>query len=154
MSKIHKLYREQVVKTDIDTAWDFIRSPQNLKKLTPDNFSFGIVTDLPDEMYSGLLIEYQIGIPLIGKRSWLTEIKYVRERHSFVDEQRLGPYKFWYHHHKIQPEDEGLRFIDEVHYALPLGPLGTIAHALYIRKTLRHVFNYREKMIPRLLEST
>ena len=37
MSKLYKLYREQVVKTDIDAAWNFIRSPQNLKKLTPDD---------------------------------------------------------------------------------------------------------------------
>jgi ligand-binding SRPBCC domain-containing protein len=153
MSKLHKLHREQVVKTDIDTAWDFIRSPRNLKKLTPDDLSFEIVTDLPDEMYNGLLIEFQVGIPLLGKQSWLTEIKYVRQRHSFVDEQRLGPYRLWYHYHEIQPEDNGVRFIDEVHYALPLGPLGTIAHALYVRKTLLHVFNYRERMIPELLES-
>ncbi len=154
MSKLYKLYREQVVKTDIDAAWNFIRSPKNLEKLTPDDLSFEIITDLPEEMYDGLFIEFQVGIPFLGKQTWLTEIKHVRQRHSFVDEQRLGPYKLWYHDHKIEPVDEGVRFIDKVYYALPFGPLGTIAHALYVRKTLLHVFSYREKMIPKLLEQT
>ena len=154
MTKLYKLYREQVVKTDIDTAWNFIRSPKNLKKLTPDDLSFEIITDLPEEMYDGLLIEFQVGIPFLGKQTWLTEIKHVRQRHSFVDEQRLGPYKLWYHYHQIQPEGTAVRFIDKVYYTLPFGPLGTIVHTLYVRKTLLHVFSYREKMIPKLLEYT
>ena len=152
MSKLYKIYREQVVKTDIDTAWNFLRSPKNLKRLTPDNLYFEIVTDLPEKMYDGLLLEFCVGIPFLGKQTWLTEIKHIREGHSFVDEQRLGPYKLWHHCHKIQPGDGGVHFIDEVHYMLPLGPLGKLAHALYVQKTLLHVFNYREKMIPRLLE--
>jgi ligand-binding SRPBCC domain-containing protein len=152
MSKIYKLRREQLVKTDVDTAWNFISSPKNLEALTPDNLSFEIITDLPEKMYDGLLIEFRVGIPLLGKQTWLTEIKNIRNGHSFVDEQRMGPYKLWHHYHEVQAENEGVRFIDRVHYTLPLGPLGTIAHALYVRKTLRQVFDYREKMLHRLLE--
>jgi ligand-binding SRPBCC domain-containing protein len=154
MSKIYKLHREQLVKTDIDTAWNFIRSPKNLERLTPDDLSFEIITDLPEEMYDGLLIEFRVGIPLLGKQTWLSEIKNIRKAHSFVDEQRAGPYKLWHHYHGIQVENEGVRFIDKVHYMLPFGPLGTIAHALYVRKTLQYVFDYRETMIPKLLENT
>ena len=151
MSKIYTLYREQVVKTDIDSAWEFIRSPRNLDAITPDDMSFEIVTELPDAMYNGLLIEYRIGIPLIGKQTWLTEIKHVRDHHSFVDEQRAGPYKLWYHYHEIHPHEEGVRFIDQVKYILPFGPLGPIAHHLYVKNKLQHVFDYRAKAIPKLL---
>ena len=151
MSKIYTLYREQTVKTDIDAAWDFIRSPRNLDAITPDDMSFEIVTELPDTMYNGLLIEYCIGIPIIGKQTWLTEIKYVRDRHSFVDEQRVGPYKLWYHYHEIQPFGESVCFIDRVRYVLPFGPLGTLAHCFYVKKQLQHVFDYRAQAIPRLL---
>ena len=153
MPKIYKIYREQVVRTDIDTAWNFIRSPKNLKKLTPNDISLEIITDLPEEMYDGLLIEFCVSIPLVGKQTWLSEIKNVCNRDSFVDDQREGPYKLWHHYHGIQPAKEGVRFIDKVHYMLPLGPLGTIAHALFVQKTLQRVFDYREKMIPRLLEN-
>lgn len=154
MPKVYKFKREQVVKADIDTAWNFISSPENLKALTPDNLSFEIVTDLPEVMYNGLLIEFRVGIPMLGKQTWLSEIKHICEKHSFVDEQCFGPYKLWYHYHEIRTVDEGVCFTDNVHYALPFGPLGKIAHALFVQRMLRHVFDYRKKMIPELLENT
>ena len=85
MCKIHELYREQTISTELDKAWEFIRTPRNLNRITPDDMSFEIVSDLPEEMYNGLLIEYRIGIPIIGKQIWLSELKHIRERHSFVE---------------------------------------------------------------------
>jgi len=152
VAKIYKLHREQLVKTDIDTAWDFIRSPKNLKLLTPEDMDFEIITDLPETMYDGLLIEFRVGVPLLGKQTWLSEIRHIRERYSFVDEQRIGPYKLWNHYHEVLVVEEGVRFIDTVHYALPLGPLGIMADVLFVRKKLEYVFDYREAMIPKLLE--
>lgn len=102
-------------------------------------------------MYNGLMIEYRVGIPLMGKQTWLTEIKHVRENHSFVDEQRVGPYKIWYHYHGIEPHSEGVRFIDRVNYVMPFGMLGSIAHSLYVKKKLRYIFDFRAQAISRLL---
>ena len=59
MSKIYTLFREQMIQTDAATAWDFICSPKNLEKITPDDLSFEIITPLPETMYNGLLIEYR-----------------------------------------------------------------------------------------------
>lgn len=153
MSKIHKLYRNCVVKTDIETAWNFISSPQNLKKLTPEKLPLEFISELPDKMHDGLLIEFRVGIPLMGKQTWLTEIKHIHEQQSFIDDQRVGPYKLWHHCHEIQPEGDRVRFIDRVHYSLPLGPLGTLAHALFVKKMLSRIFDYREQKIHELLES-
>ena len=154
MSKIYKLHRSCIVKTDIDAAWNFIRSPKSLQAITPDDFTFEIITELPEEMYNGLLIEFRVGVPLIGQQTWLTEIKYIREKHSFIDEQRIGPYKLWHHYHEIRPESAGVRFIDHVHYSLPFGLLGTFAHAVYVKKALHHIFDYRETMLCKLLDRT
>ena len=98
MPKIHKLYRKQIIQTDLATAWDFINSPKNLDAIMPDDLSFEIITDVPQKMYNGILIEYRVGIPYLGKQTWLTELKHIREQHSFVDEQLIGPYKLWYHY--------------------------------------------------------
>jgi ligand-binding SRPBCC domain-containing protein len=151
MPAIYQLYREQTIHTDRQTAWDFISSPKNLDAITPDDMSFEIITPVPEEMYDGLLIEYRVGIPLIGKQTWLTEIKHIRQQHSFVDEQRIGPYKLWYHYHEISEQPEGIRFIDHVHYTLPMGPLGAIAHRLYVKKKLQSIFDYRERALPQHL---
>lgn len=145
MPKVHQIKRELTIQTDLETAWDFIRTPANLNKITPDDMDFEIVGKVPDAMYDGMLIEYRIGIPLIGKQTWLTELKHIRERHSFVDEQRTGPYKFWFHYHEIAEVDDGIRFRDHVNYIMPFGPLGSIARCLYVKNELERVFNYREK---------
>jgi ligand-binding SRPBCC domain-containing protein len=151
MPKIYELYREQTIHTDLETAWNFIRSPQNLDKITPADMAFEIIGELPVEMYDGLLIEYRVGIPLIGKQTWLTELKHIRERHSFVDEQRIGPYKIWYHYHEITEVDGGVKFTDRVNYVMPFGPFGEIARALYVKNELKRIFDYRhEAMIQHL----
>ena len=145
MPALKQLYREQVIATDLNTAWDFIRRPQNLNRITPDDMTFEIISEVPEEMYNGLMIEYRIGIPLLGKQPWLSEIKHVRDHHSFVDEQRIGPYRLWYHYHEISEHADGVRFVDRVHYSLPFGPLGAIAHWLYVKKQLQYIFDYRRQ---------
>ncbi len=148
MPKIYQLYREQIIQTDLATAWDFISSPKNLDTITPDDLSFEIITEVPEKMYNGLLIEYKVGIPLLGKQTWLTELKHIREQLSFVDEQRIGPYKVWYHYHEITEVEGGIRFVDRVNYVMPFGPFGSIAHCLYVKNKLKHIFDHREKVTP------
>ncbi|MGZ0706895.1 SRPBCC family protein [Coraliomargarita sp. W4R53] len=145
MPKIHRLHREQTIATDLQTSWDFIRTPQNLDRITPDDMAFEIVSEVPEQMYDGLLIEYRVGIPVIGKQTWLTELKHIRERHSFVDEQRIGPYKLWLHYHEITEVKDGVRFIDRVNYVMPFGPLGAIARAVYVKNELKRIFDYRQQ---------
>lgn len=145
MPKIHTLQREQTISTDIGRAWQFISAPANLDAITPPDMSFEIVSDVPEKMHNGLLIEYRVGIPFLGKQRWLTELKHIREGHSFVDEQRIGPYRLWYHYHEIVEVDGGVRFIDHVSYVLPFGPFGGIAHLLYVKRQLKTIFDYRQQ---------
>jgi ligand-binding SRPBCC domain-containing protein len=153
MANIHTLYREQVVATDMDRAWHFISAPANLDRITPPDMPFEIITELPETMYEGLLIEYRVGIPLLGKQRWLTELKHIREGHSFVDEQRIGPYKFWYHYHEMTEVEDGVRFVDRVNYVLPFGPVGGLAHPLFVRGQLKKVFDFRRKAMEEHLGS-
>jgi ligand-binding SRPBCC domain-containing protein len=150
MPKIHTLHRELIIDTDLPTAWEFISSPKNLDAITPDDLSFEIVTEVPEKMYNGLLIEYEVGVPFLGKQTWLTELKHIREQHSFVDEQLIGPYKLWFHYHEITEVEGGVRFVDHVNYVVPFGPLGSIANALYVKNQLKYVFDHREKVTPAL----
>lgn len=145
MPAIHTLCREQVVDTDLETAWAFISRPENLNKITPPELDFEIVSELPETMSDGLIIQYRIGIPFLGKQNWLTEIKHIRNRHSFIDEQRIGPYKLWYHYHEVTEVSGGVRFIDRVHYVMPFGPFGEIARFFYVRRQLAHIFDYRKQ---------
>ncbi|MBV5318825.1 MAG: SRPBCC family protein [Desulfobulbaceae bacterium] len=137
------LERQQRVTASMEQAWAFLQNPANLDRITPTDLRFRIVTEVPEVMYNGLIVEYKITIPLLGTHTWVTEIKHIREGYSFVDEQRLGPYRFWYHYHEIRPEEEGVLLIDRVFYQPPFGLLGRLLHFLYIKKTLERIFAYR-----------
>ena len=89
---MYELYRELVVNTTRDNAWDFIKDPANLNKITPNDLSFEIITDLDGEMYEGMLVEYKVNIPGLGKQEWVSELQHIVPGYSFVDEQKIGPY--------------------------------------------------------------
>lgn len=146
----YQLYKEQKVKTSIDEIWDFISSPANLKEITPDHMGFEITSgDLPEKMYPGMMVSYKVS-PMFGiKMNWLTEITQVREKEYFVDEQRVGPYSMWHHQHKIKPIESGVLMTDIVTYKPPLGFLGVIANALFIRKQLDRIFDHRKVALER-----
>ena len=151
---MYTLYREQIVQTTLEDAWAYLNSPKNLNKITPDFLDFTILTDLPETMHNGLLIEYKIKIPALGTQRWLTEIKHIRPPYAFVDEQRKGPYKFWYHYHGLEDTGQGIKLIDRVTYQVPFGFLGRIVHALVIKKMLIRIFDYRATMFETQLSRT
>ncbi len=148
---MYTLEKELIVNTTKEKAWEFIRNPANLNKITPDDMAFEIVTDLPEAMFEGMLVEYRVQIPLLGKQVWVSELKHIRPFESFVDEQKIGPYKFWYHYHGIEEAEGGVKLIDRVAYVPPFGVLGKIANALFIGKTLERVFDHRESAFKQLL---
>lgn len=150
---MYTLYKETTVETTMQEAWNFIRSPANLNLITPDDMAFEIVSDLPEEMSEGMLVEYRVKLPLFGKTPWLSELKHIVPGTSFVDEQKIGPYKLWYHYHEIRPAKQGVLFIDRVTYQVPFGLIGRLVHALFIRRTLERIFTFREESFRKLLST-
>jgi ligand-binding SRPBCC domain-containing protein len=151
---MYTLIREQVLNTTLAAAWDFLKDPSNLNRITPADLEFHIVSTVPQEMYDGLIIEYRIKIPLIGVRKWLAEIKHIRQLHSFVDEQRIGPYLFWYHYHELVDQGETVKVIDRVFYEVPFGIAGKVLHHFFIRKTLERIFLFRKEKLSEILRIT
>lgn len=143
------LERVQRLPISIEEAWDFFSSPLNLRDITPSYMRFQVLSDPKwvGRMYPGQIITYTVrpvlGIPLF----WMTEITHVREGEFFVDEQRVGPYALWHHQHHFKPIEGGVEMTDLVHYRLPLGPLGTLAHALFVRRQLEEIFDYRYQVL-------
>lgn len=144
----YQFYREQILNTSIDELWDFISSPQNLKKITPDYMGFDIRTkNLPDKIYEGMIINYLVK-PVLGiNTNWVTEITHVREKAYFVDEQRVGPYSLWHHQHIIKPQGDKVLMKDIISYEPPFGLLGRIANKLMIENKLNDIFDYRTQIL-------
>jgi ligand-binding SRPBCC domain-containing protein len=141
------LRQEQILDTTIDELWAFISHPANLNEITPPELDFTIISDIPAKMYNGLLVEYDVKLPLLGHSEWVTEIKHIVLGKEFVDEQRIGPYRFWYHHHKIEEVESGVKMIDQVNYVPPYGILGKVANRLLISNKLEEIFEYRKQVL-------
>jgi ligand-binding SRPBCC domain-containing protein len=140
----HRLFREQQLNCDMATVWKFFSSANNLSEITPKDMNFIVLTTMEnDEIYEGMLIDYYIS-PLFGiKMKWQTEIIKVDFQKSFIDFQKKGPYKLWHHHHEFIPNENGVLMKDTVDYELPMGFLGEIAHPVFVKKKLKHIFDYR-----------
>lgn len=140
----YQFTQTQKIPASVDAVWDFVSNPGNLKEITPDYMGFVVTSNSnSNTMYAGMIITYIVkpvlGIPM----KWMTEISQVKDKEYFVDEQRMGPYKLWHHQHKISPIDGGVLMTDIVTYIPPFGFIGAIANALFIKKQLQQIFNYR-----------
>lgn len=148
--KVHKLEREDILPITKQEAWAFFSRPENLDELTPPDMEFRVESLPEGKMYEGEIICYKIRLaPMIWAR-WVTEIKSVKEGEYFIDEQRAGPYRFWHHFHRFEEVEGGIKVTDLVHYAVGWGIFGEIAHALFVRKKLQHVFDFRRLKIQEL----
>jgi ligand-binding SRPBCC domain-containing protein len=148
MSKVYNLKTIQKLPITLEQAWEFFSNPANLKEITPDNLGFKIVSQHHgDKMYAGQIIEYTVS-PVLGiPMYWMTEITHVEDKKYFVDEQRFGPYSMWHHQHHFKAVEGGVEMTDIVHYKLPFWFLGDIAHALFVKKQLKNIFDYRYKIV-------
>lgn len=146
---------EHLLPIDIDQAWDFFSSAKNLARITPPEMDFKILTQLDDkEVYEGMLIDYTVkplfGVPL----QWQTEIFRVNKPDYFTDRQLKGPYKIWEHTHSFIEKENGVLMKDEVRYQLPFGIIGRIAHAIFIKKKVESIFDFRGKALNKIFVNT
>ena len=142
MVKRHVLERTQRLATPRREIFAFFSEIHNLQRLTPPFLDFEIVTKEKVPMRVGARIEYRIrlmGLPM----AWLTEITEFVPEQRFVDTQLRGPYRVWEHLHEFVELPDGTLMRDRVEYELPFGPAGEAAHALFIRRTLQRIFDYR-----------
>lgn len=147
--KTYHLKFEQKLPIPLAETWDFFTSPLNLAKITPKEMAFKVTSPFTPEtkIYPGMIITYKVS-PLLGiKLNWMTEITHVKDMEYFIDEQRFGPYALWHHQHHFKEIKGGVLMTDILNYAIPYGPIGTVANALFVGKQVQKIFTYRDKAI-------
>jgi ligand-binding SRPBCC domain-containing protein len=149
--RVHVLEREQRIAAPPEDVFPFFQDAYNLEAITPPFLGFRVVTPRPVDMRVGALIEYRLRLHGVPVR-WRTRIEMFDPPHTFVDVQLSGPYRLWHHTHVFEPDGRGGTLMrDRVRYALPLGPLGGVAHLLFVRRDLRRIFEFRQQAVVRTL---
>lgn len=147
---VYTLRCELLTDSSLAKAFSIFEDPYNLAKITPASLNFQVTSKNRVEMCKGAEIEYTIrwlGLPM----HWKTLIREYEPPFLFVDEQAQGPYSLWRHRHTFTPTNEGVLVGDHVEYALPLGPLGQLTHALVVRRQLEAIFRFRQQELGKLL---
>jgi ligand-binding SRPBCC domain-containing protein len=135
-----------IVKSDLQTTWDFFSRAENLPRITPPSLKFEVRTPEPIHIEQDSLLDYTIrwmGIPV----KWRTRIIDWTPQRQFIDLQLRGPYTLWHHQHTFTTCDEGTLCTDRVIYKVPAAILGRAMNSLIIRRQLIGIFDYRRKVI-------
>lgn len=145
------LERTQTVPRPPEEAFAFFCDPRNLERLTPAFLRFQFLREPPATFAPGTVLDYRIrlyGVPV----HWRTRIEIVEPPVRFVDVEETGPYAYWRHTHTFK-DLGGARteMRDRVEFALPLGLLGEIAYRLFVARSLKEIFDYRERALAAIL---
>jgi ligand-binding SRPBCC domain-containing protein len=149
--KVRSIERTQIVRRPIAETFAFFCDPRNLERLTPAFLRFQFLREPPATMAPGTVLDYRIrlyGVPV----HWRTRIEIVEPPVRFVDVEETGPYAYWQHTHTFTDLGEALTDMrDHVEFAMPLGPLGEIAYRLFVARSLKEIFDYRERALTAIL---
>jgi ligand-binding SRPBCC domain-containing protein len=140
----YTLTQEQWLPQPVHKIFTFFENPYNLALITPDWLDFRVLAMHPREVRPGTAITYRLrwlGVPY----RWRAQISEWIPDRRFVDLQTSGPYILWHHTHTFEECSGGVLLRDRVHYRLPFGPLGVLAHALIVRWQLDDIFDYRRQ---------
>ena len=127
----------------------FFADPANLVRVSPPSLGLRLFGPAP-VMSAGATFDLRLswfGIPL----RWRTFVREYDPPFRFLDVQVRGPYTRWEHRHIFLAEAGGTTVEDRIVYRLPLGPLGRLAHALFVHRQLVAMWRYRRKKISELL---
>lgn len=71
----------------------------------------------------------------------------------FIDEMQRGAFKRWHHTHLFESREGGTLMIDEVDYASPLGTLGALVDAIFLKNYMTRFLLKHNDYIRQLAEA-
>ena len=171
----HTFQTSQWVPFPVELVFAFFANPGNLPHLMPKRQQARIessrviappprpVAPDPENQFqspaagagSEMLISFRPFSWLPFRVQWLARITEFEWNSHFCDEQLKGPLAAWQHCHRIVSETRdnqaGTLISDEVEYSLPLGPLGSLCDALFVRRQMESTFAYRQQRLAEIL---
>ncbi len=174
----HTFQSEQWLPFSVEQVFAFFSNPENLPRLMPRwqkaRIEEATFAPAPDRPASTLGVRFVGAVAGAGTKMtisfkpfpfapfripWDAEITEFVWNDHFCDIQHRGPFASWHHCHSLLAETRtvdgiptpGTLLKDEVHYELPLGPLGELASKLVMPTQFRSIFNYRHQRTAELL---
>lgn len=169
---IHRIQFEQWVPFALEKVFLFFANPRNLPRIMPPGTATQLAAlrlvppvvsswqpvarlDQLAGMGSEIVTSFR-PLPFIPLRTeWIALITEFEWNHHFADIQKKGPFKRFQHRHEFSMElrngANGTIVRDLIEYDPGFGRLGDLARKLFIAPGLKQTFEYRQKMLEKLL---
>lgn len=148
---VKKVY-ESHIAAPVQKVWDFHRSADALKLLTPPGQHVRVLSTR-NEVVDGALHILEIKPFGPFKTVWKARISNVQPPHSFTDTAEQSPFKSWHHVHEFI-DDEGETILrDTITYEPPGWILRNLVNTLFVSDRIDEMFRYRHKTTKDLVES-
>jgi len=129
----------------------FFAEPSALERLTPPALRLRLM-NRDVRLGTGAVLDFRLRWLSVVPLRWRAFVREWDPPFRFVDVQVRGPYARWEHRHRFLEEGGGTWVEDRVTYRLPLGPLGRLAHAAFVHRQLRELWEYRHRQLAELVK--
>ena len=142
--KGHVFRRRARIEAPAEEVFRWHQRPGAFERLNTPWDAARVVSRTGSIEEEGSRVELRVG-PLGQK--WVAEHYGCRPGREFRDRQISGPFAFWRHRHRMEPDGEDASFLeDEIEYALPGGALGDRVGRGAVRSLLERMFTYRHRL--------
>jgi ligand-binding SRPBCC domain-containing protein len=170
---IHRVEFEQWVPVVTESVFLFFANPNNLPRLMPPETATELAAlrlvpppsapaqqAIPkDDSLAGVGSEIVTSFRLFPflplRAQWIALITEFEWNHHFADIQKKGPFKRFQHRHEFSRVTRngatGTTVCDVIEYDAGFGALGDLGQRLFIGPSLQQTFEYRQKMLEKLL---
>src|SRR5579863_10666388 len=167
----YRIQFDQWVPIAIEKVFLFFAKPSNLPRIMPPDSGTELaalrLAHPPDSTAPVPNLDSLAGVgseivtsfrpvPFLPFRAqWIALITEFEWNHHFADIQKKGPFKRFQHRHEFSLETRngasGTTVRDVIEYDPGFAVVGDLAQRLFIAPSLKQTFNYRQKMLEKLL---
>jgi ligand-binding SRPBCC domain-containing protein len=167
----YRIQFEQWVPIGIETVFLFFANPNNLPRIMPPDSGTKLaalrLAHPPDStapvpnldslagVGSEIVTSFRPFTFLPFRAEWIALITEFEWNHHFADIQKKGPFRQFQHRHEFTAETRngasGTTIRDMIEYDPGFSVLGDLAQKLFIAPSLRQTFEYRQRMLLKIL---
>jgi ligand-binding SRPBCC domain-containing protein len=168
---IHRVQFDQWVPVVIEKVFLFFANPNNLPRIMPPDSGTKLaalrLAHPPDStapvpnldslagVGSEIVTSFRPFTFLPFRAEWIALITEFEWNHHFADIQKKGPFRQFQHRHEFTAETRngasGTTIRDMIEYDPGFSVLGDLAQKLFIAPSLRQTFEYRQRMLLKIL---
>ena len=133
-----------VINASVEKVWKFHQRPDVLKLLIPPWQPIQVIRR-DGGLAIGTITEFRLFLGPLSL-TWLARHSECEEYRFFTEELISGPFEFWLHKHKFEPENGKTRLTDEISFSMPGGEPVDFFSGWLIKTQLEAMFRYRHQV--------